>query len=92
MDIGNALKTIRKSKQLTQKQLADKVGISNTYLSEIENNSRRPSIDVIKTIADALQINFLYLIVKSLEKDDLKHENKLDLLHNVQSELDKFFV
>ncbi len=92
MDIGNALKGIRKTKNLTQKELANKIGISNTYLSEIENNTRRPSIDVIKSISDALDINFLYLILKSLEREDLKNENKVDFLNKVNTELDNIFI
>lgn len=92
MNIGNALKDIRKGKKLTQKELANKIGISNTYLSEIENNSRKPNIDLVKTIADALDVNFLYLILKSLEAQDLKNENKADFKDKVITELDKFFI
>ena len=90
MNIGNALKNIRKGKKLTQKELANRIGISNTYLSEIESNSRRPSLDVLKNISDALGVNFLYLILKSLEEEDLKNENKADFLSKVNKELDNF--
>ena len=90
MNIGNALKNIRKGKKLTQKELANRIGISNTYLSEIESNSRRPSLDVLKNISDALGVNFLYLIIKSLEEEDLKNENKADFLSKVNKELDNF--
>lgn len=92
MNIGNALKDIRKGMKISQKELAEKVGISNTYISEIENNSRRPSVDVLKSISDGLGVNFLYLILKSLEEQDLKNENKADFRDKVISELDKFYI
>lgn len=92
MNIGHALKEIRKGKGLTQKQLAGKINISNTYLSEIENNTRRPSIEVIKGISDALDIPFVYLILKSLEKEDLKDESKEGFLQKVSQELDRAFI
>ncbi|TCK67921.1 helix-turn-helix protein [Winogradskyella wandonensis] len=90
MNIGKALRDIRKGKKITQKELAETVGISNTYLSEIENNSRRPSIDILKKISDSLGVNILYLILKSLEENDLKNENKAEFLNKVNSELDNF--
>ena len=91
MNIGNALKDIRKGMKISQKELAQKAGISNTYISEIENNSRRPGIDVLKSISDALGVNFLYIISKSLEKEDLINEDKENLLNQVNKELDKFY-
>lgn len=39
---------------LTQKQLAEKSGVSQANLSRIENGSYNPSIPILKRIADAL--------------------------------------
>lgn len=41
-------------KQLTQQQVADAVGISRSYYSDIENGNRSPSGKVAKAIADFL--------------------------------------
>jgi transcriptional regulator with XRE-family HTH domain len=40
-------------------ELANKVGISSAYLSQIENNKRNPTIDTLKTIAKELDIDML---------------------------------
>lgn len=51
------LKTIRKKEDLTQKSIADKAGITESFYSLIENGLRRPSPDTAKRIAKALNFN-----------------------------------
>lgn len=49
------LKELRKeSGNMTQKQLAEKVGISRTMITEIENGNANPSVKVAKRIAAVL--------------------------------------
>lgn len=51
------LRKIRHEKHITQKQLARLTGLSQNYISEIENGVKRPSLDTIEIIATALNIN-----------------------------------
>ena len=44
LSTNNYLKLLRKSHCLTQDELAKKLGISQTYYSQVENGQRRPSI------------------------------------------------
>ena len=44
----------RNSANVTQKQLAEKSGVSQSNISKIENGSHRPSIATVKRIADSL--------------------------------------
>ena len=46
----------RKEKGLSQSQLAEIIEISRTHMSRIENNDSAVSLDVIFSIAKALQI------------------------------------
>ena len=48
------LATLRKEKGLTQKQLADKLGVTNKAVSKWENDVAYPDITLLKTIAEAL--------------------------------------
>ncbi len=48
------LKTEREKNHLTQKQLAEKIGITPAYYSMLESNKRRPSVNVAKKIAIVL--------------------------------------
>lgn len=48
----NNLKHLRKKEQLTQKQLADILGIHKDYVSMIERGKRTPSFKLAKDMAD----------------------------------------
>jgi transcriptional regulator with XRE-family HTH domain len=55
MDIGGRIRSLRQANHLTLKQLAERVGCSDAYLSQLENGRGSPSIASLKKIADALQ-------------------------------------
>ncbi|MBJ8037038.1 MULTISPECIES: helix-turn-helix transcriptional regulator [Bacillus cereus group] len=50
----NKITQLRKEKQIIQKDLANKVGITRAYLSNIENGKHRPSLEVALKIAEIL--------------------------------------
>lgn len=54
MTVGKKIKEFRKSSKLNQQRLAEKAGISRTYLSDVENDRYMPSIPLLKKIAEAL--------------------------------------
>lgn len=61
-DIGAKIKAERLSRNLKQCDFAKKVGISNTYLSDIELGRTTPSIKTLSKISKALDLdikNFL---------------------------------
>ncbi len=55
--LGQFLKTQRRIANLSIRQLASLAKVSNPYLSQIERGLYRPSADVLKNLADALQIS-----------------------------------
>jgi len=56
--IGRRIREIRKQRNLTQRELADRIGLNFTYLSRIENDrldaDQTPREDTLKKIAQAL--------------------------------------
>jgi len=56
MDVIRALIDARTAKQLTQKQLAEKTGIHQADISKIENGTRNPSINLLKRLADGMDM------------------------------------
>ncbi|ADU27215.1 helix-turn-helix transcriptional regulator [Ethanoligenens harbinense] len=54
--LGLNIAYYRKERGLSQMQLADAIDISRTHMSRIENNDCAVSLDVIFSIADALNI------------------------------------
>lgn len=61
-DIGDKIKSERLNKSLKQKELAVRVGISISYMSDIERGRTNPSIQTLKKISDALNIKASELI------------------------------
>ena len=54
-DIRSMIKA-RKSQNLTQKQLAELVGIDQGDISKLENGLRNPTIQLLKRIADSMNM------------------------------------
>jgi transcriptional regulator with XRE-family HTH domain len=55
--IGSKLQAARKLKGITQQEIANRVGISRTYYSQIENGDRDPAATIITGIAKALGVS-----------------------------------
>ena len=53
-EVCELIATTRNQLGVTQKQLADKSGVSQANISKIENGSYKPSISILKRIADGL--------------------------------------
>lgn len=56
MNLGNAIKTMRLQKHEMQNVFATNIGITQTYLSQIENNQKTPSIEILLRIAEYMKI------------------------------------
>lgn len=54
--LNENIKRIREERGMTQKQLADKVGISGAFMSLIEKGTNKPSDENLKKIANALDV------------------------------------
>ena len=56
MSFGSELRKRRKSQGLTLEQLAEKSGMTFSYLSTVENNKRDPSLSTMQALASALGV------------------------------------
>src|SRR5699024_9309319 len=64
-NFGNYLKLLRKQKGLTLVKLQEETGISNSYLSQIENNQFTPSNDILRKLATFYKIDYFMLANKA---------------------------
>jgi transcriptional regulator with XRE-family HTH domain len=55
--LGDFIRRQRELSEVSMRQFAQLVGISNPYLSQIERGLRAPSEQVVQSIADALQVS-----------------------------------
>ena len=56
-DVGAYIREQRRNAQLSLRKLAERSGVSNPYLSQIERGLRQPSAKILKGIASALQVS-----------------------------------
>lgn len=71
MQIGTVIASNRKLKGLSQGELATEVGVSQTYMSQIERNRKEPAISLLNRIAEVIGIPVPILFFLSLEEQDV---------------------
>lgn len=76
-NIGCRIATRRKLLGIRQKSLAEKIGISNNYLSSIEHGSEKPSLDIFVKLCNALQVTPDYLLMGNMYSNNVS-QNIID--------------
>lgn len=76
MKIGEILKKIRQIYSINAKDLAQDLNISPSYLSEIENNKKTPSLDLIEKYAENFDIKVSSIILMA---EDMEKNKKLSM-------------
>ena len=61
-DLSDKIRLLRTAQSLNQTQLAELVGITQPFLSDIEKGRRKPSIEVLQKLCDALGCSADYLL------------------------------
>lgn len=79
VEIANRLKQIRLENKLTQKQLAERLGIQKSVVSYYENGERYPSYDVLVRFARIFHTSTDYLLglehTRTLDVSDLSEDD-----------------
>lgn len=78
MEINNKLKDLRTASGLTQKQLAERLGVAKSVVSYYEQGERLPSYDVLIKISRIFHVTTDYLLglehIRTLDVSDLTDE------------------
>jgi len=69
LDVGARLKTIRKLKGLSQRELAKRAGVTNSTISMIEKNSVSPSVSSLKKVLGGIPMSLVEFFSLELEPD-----------------------
>lgn len=75
--IGKFIALVRKDKKLTQKNLADKLGITDRAISKWENGKSMPDLSLLKPLCNALDITINELLSGEYINED-KKKNKFE--------------
>ena len=71
-NIGENIKTIRKTKGLTQKQLGQLLGVSQAAIGQFKSGKSNLTIDTIKKIADALGVTEWHIMYGMIDEEVLE--------------------
>lgn len=71
MNIGSAIKSIRKKLAITQYELAEKCDLSQTSLSQIETGIKRPSQRTITKVCSVLDIPESIIYIVAMQETDV---------------------
>lgn len=87
-EIGNRICRFREDRKLTQIQLAEKLGVSNSRVSNWEQGINRPDADIIADICIALNVSPSELLDVKLPTDELNDkERKIITAYRTKTEL-----
>lgn len=88
-DFSENLKALRKGRNLTQKELGAKVGLSKAVVSKYENGMGYPTFDVLIRIAQFFGVTTDYLLgvagSKTVDVSKLT-ESQIDAVHHIIAE------
>lgn len=72
--LNRALRLLRTYHQLTQVELAKRLGISNSYLSEIESGEKPPQLELLKKYSEIFKMptSSILLFSESMEGEGLR--------------------
>ena len=76
MDIIRAMVDARISQNLTQKELAERVGMNQADISKLENGTRNPSIKLLQRLAEGMEMDLSISFVPKNELETEKEEDK----------------
>lgn len=76
MKIGEVIKGLLKSRNITQLELADKIGKSKTAISQMINGAYSPSPDTLEKISEVLNVPIAIMYLLTISPDDVPDDKK----------------
>ena len=76
MTVGRLIKSYREKANLTQKELGEKLGVTESYISQYERGKRVPKPDTLTRIAEALGVS-IETLASDLEKQRQYYESRV---------------
>lgn len=85
-EVGNRIKQVRKAQNLSQADLADKMNVSTSYISDVENGKINFSLDTLMRLTEALQISADWLLQTNIPEVKNIHVSEInDILSDCSS-------
>jgi len=92
MNYGSAIKKLRVEKVWeNQTEFAKNIGITQSYLSSIENGNKKPSTDLLETIANHTKVPMAILFWNSVTESDVA-EDKRESFKRLKAGIDSLIM
>lgn len=85
MDVGKNIRVIRTKAGLRQKKLAKMLGVSASYLSQVEGGKRNPSFSFIRSFSERLNVPMGLIFLEDYSKQNGLDPNSQRLLESLQN-------
>ena len=86
-------RSVELGKKITQKDLANELGISRSYLGDIESGRTKPNDELLQSIASILNVDISELNIEenyiTEESESISHNNE-SISHNNESSSDQY--
>ena len=90
-NLGKRIKEFKKNKHIRNEEFCEKIGISTTFLWDLENGNKNPSLDTLVKIANVLECSVDCLLCDSLESTEKPQLNNISMkLENLNKEQLRF--
>lgn len=83
MNIGKKLKSLRKSRNLTQTELGKRLGIPTSTLGMYERNKRTPSPDILAKYINFFDVTYDYIFGNNISASNSKKYKTIDVLGSI---------
>ena len=97
MSFKDVIKELRTAQNLTQRQFAQKLGVSQNAISMYENGKREPDMKMLSMMAEFFQVDMNYLLCSNPKKpptqsnsNSLNERDQRDIAKKMRSMLELF--
>jgi repressor LexA len=82
MEVGNRIQELRKLNNMTGKELAEQIGVSPSFISAIEHNSTKLSLDTLNHICKVLDVTLAEFFSSEMSPVEQKLISKIKKMAN----------
>jgi transcriptional regulator with XRE-family HTH domain len=91
MELGTAIKLIRTSSGLKQKDVAIRLGVTSNYISLVESGNREPSVSLLKKLATIFDVPVgLFFLWEG--NDSASSKKNLNQMRDLLTQLEAMYV
>ena len=86
-EFGKRLRALRTEKKMSQEELSFKAGISPAHLGQIERAEKKPTLETIGKLAEALDISLPELFVFNTDSETRKVDTDNTVVSKINAQL-----